>query len=81
MTAQGELTDGKEFDNSFTRGEPISFKLGSGMVIPGWEQGLLGACEGEKRKLKIPPNLGYGESGAGDTIPGTAISHMCLIHQ
>lgn len=67
---QGELTDGTEFDNSFERGEPISFKLGSGMVIPGWEQGLLGACKGEKRKLKIPPHLGYGESGAGDTIPG-----------
>lgn len=67
---RGALTDGTEFDSSYSRGDPLNFKLGSGMVIPGWEQGLLGSCEGEERKLKIPPHLGYGESGVGDKIPG-----------
>lgn len=73
------MTDGTEFDSSYPRGEPLNFKLGSGMVIPGWEQGLLGACEGEKRKLKIPPHLGYGEAGAGDKIPGRRNSLLYLL--
>ncbi|CAK7349410.1 unnamed protein product [Dovyalis caffra] len=69
---RGKLTDGTVFDSSFERGDPISFELGSGQVIKGWDQGLLGACVGEKRKLKIPAKLGYGEQGSPPTIPGGA---------
>jgi len=65
--------DGSEFDSSYERGEPLSFTLGSGQVIKGWDQGLLGMCVGEKRKLVIPPELGYGDSGAGAKIPGGAV--------
>ncbi|GIL67771.1 hypothetical protein Vafri_21293 [Volvox africanus] len=67
----GKLTDGTEFDNSFARGEPIEFQLGSGRVIPGWEEGIQGMCVGEKRRLEIPPHLGYGNEGIGP-IPGGA---------
>ncbi|KAG2301378.1 hypothetical protein Bca52824_030029 [Brassica carinata] len=69
---RGKLTDGTEFDSSYKRGEPFEFELGSGEVIKGWDQGLLGACIGEKRKLKIPAKLGYGEQGSPPTIPGGA---------
>ncbi|KAB2620319.1 FK506-binding protein 2-like [Pyrus ussuriensis x Pyrus communis] len=69
---RGKLTDGTVFDSSFERGDPISFELGSGQVIKGWDQGLLGTCVGEKRKLKIPAKLGYGEQGSPPTIPGGA---------
>ncbi|KAG6787416.1 hypothetical protein Peur_048979 [Populus x canadensis] len=69
---RGKLTDGTVFDSSFERGDPIAFELGSGQVIKGWDQGLLGACVGEKRKLKIPAKLGYGEQGSPPTIPGGA---------
>uniref|UniRef100_A0A6N2LE19 peptidylprolyl isomerase n=1 Tax=Salix viminalis TaxID=40686 RepID=A0A6N2LE19_SALVM len=69
---RGKLTDGTVFDSSFERGDPIGFELGSGQVIKGWDQGLLGACVGEKRKLKIPAKLGYGEQGSPPTIPGGA---------
>eukprot|EP00798_Chlamydomonas_sp_ICE-L_P020661 gene20661-27447_t len=61
----GSLVDGKVFDSSRKRDEPISFKLGGGQVIKGWEEGLMGACVGERRTLRIPPHLGYGDSGAG----------------
>lgn len=69
---QGRLTDGTVFDDSHKRGEPISFTLGKGQVIKGWEQGIEGMQVGEKRVLNIPPELGYGEAGAGDVIPPNA---------
>ncbi|KAI4354242.1 hypothetical protein L6164_003128 [Bauhinia variegata] len=69
---RGKLTDGTVFDSSFERNNPIEFVLGSGQVITGWDQGLLGMCLGEKRKLKIPAKLGYGETGSPPKIPGGA---------
>ncbi|KAF0915648.1 hypothetical protein E2562_037708 [Oryza meyeriana var. granulata] len=69
---RGKLTDGTVFDSSYERGDPIEFELGSGQVIKGWDQGLLGMCIGEKRKLKIPSKLGYGAQGSPPTIPGGA---------
>ncbi|KAG1676342.1 hypothetical protein FOA52_001137 [Chlamydomonas sp. UWO 241] len=68
----GMLTDGSVFDSSVPRNDPFKFKLGGGQVIKGWDQGLLGACVGEKRKLQIPSHLGYGDSGSGGKIPGGA---------
>ncbi|KAJ7961617.1 Peptidylprolyl isomerase [Quillaja saponaria] len=69
---RGKLTDGTVFDSSFERENPIEFELGTGQVIKGWDQGLLGMCVGEKRKLKIPAKLGYGPQGSPPTIPGGA---------
>uniref|UniRef100_A0A0F7H0U6 peptidylprolyl isomerase n=1 Tax=Cypripedium formosanum TaxID=53042 RepID=A0A0F7H0U6_9ASPA len=69
---RGKLTDGKVFDSSFERGDPFEFKLGQGQVIKGWDQGLQGMCLGEKRKLKIPASLGYGDQGSPPSIPGGA---------
>jgi len=69
---QGRLTDGTIFDDSQKRGMPFSFTLGSGQVIPGWEQGIDGMKIGEKRVLTIPPELGYGAAGAGGVIPPNA---------
>ena len=69
---QGRLTDGTIFDDSQKRGPPFSFTLGSGQVIPGWEQGIAGMKIGEKRVLTIPPELGYGAAGAGGVIPPNA---------
>jgi len=69
----GTLEDGTEFDSSIPRGQPFTFTLGRGQVIKGWDQGLLGMCEGDKRRLTIPPELGYGKRGFGDVIPPNAI--------
>jgi FKBP-type peptidyl-prolyl cis-trans isomerase len=65
----GWLTDGKKFDSSVDRNEPFQFKLGAGMVIPGWDEGVAGMKIGGKRQLRIPPDLGYGARGAGAAIP------------
>ncbi|KAK6181235.1 hypothetical protein SNE40_009133 [Patella caerulea] len=72
MHYTGKLEDGTEFDSSVSRNSPFVFTLGSGQVIKGWDQGLLGMCEGEKRKLVIPSDLGYGSRGAPPKIPADA---------
>ena len=59
---------GKQFDASWDRGEPFAFKLGKGQVIAGWDQGVAGMKVGGRRKLTIPPHLGYGARGAGAAI-------------
>jgi FKBP-type peptidyl-prolyl cis-trans isomerase len=68
----GYLTNGKKFDSSLDRGEPLQFPLGKGVVIRGWDKGIVGMKEGGKRKLTIPPKLAYGERGAGGVIPPNA---------
>ena len=68
----GWLTDGKKFDSSVDRGEPFSFPLGAERVIKGWDEGVAGMKVGGKRKLMIPPQLGYGTRGAGGVIPPNA---------
>lgn len=68
----GWLEDGTKFDSSIDRGEPITFNLGMGQVIPGWDLGLRGMTVGSTRQLRIPSNLAYGESGAGGVIPPNA---------
>ncbi len=65
----GWLTNGTKFDSSLDRGKPFSFALGRGSVIKGWDQGVAGMKIGGKRKLTIPPELGYGAQGAGGAIP------------
>jgi peptidylprolyl isomerase len=68
---RGTLQSGKEFDSSYGRG-PFSFPLGAGRVIKGWDEGVAGMQVGGKRKLVIPPDLAYGERGAGGVIPPNA---------
>lgn len=68
----GTLKDGSEFDNSYKRGEPIKFTLGSGQVIKGWDLGVAELSVGEKGVLTISPEYGYGAQGAGNVIPGDA---------
>merc|ERR1712186_196659 len=68
----GTLESGAKFDSSYDRSEPFKFQIGVGQVIRGWEEGVFGMCIGEKRKLIVPPELGYGDQGAGQVIPGGA---------
>ena len=68
----GCLTDGKKFDSSYDRQEPFEFVLGTGSVIPGWDEGIQGMQPGAKRRLVIPPDLAYGPRGAGAVIPPNA---------
>jgi peptidylprolyl isomerase len=68
----GKLQDGTVFDSSVSRGEPIRFPLGIGMVIPGWEEGIALMRQGGKAILTIPPDLAYGPQGSGDVIPPNA---------
>ncbi len=65
---------GEEFDASYNRGEPLSFRLGVGQVIAGWDRGVAGMRVGGRRQLVIPPHLGYGDRGAGGVIkPGETL--------
>ena len=68
----GWLTNGSKFDSSKDRNEPFEFSLGARHVIAGWDEGVQGMQEGGKRKLTIPPELGYGARGAGGVIPPNA---------
>ena len=68
----GWLVDGTKFDSSHDRNRPFRFKLGAGQVIRGWDEGVAGMKVGGKRKLGIPPDLGYGSQGARGAIPPNA---------
>jgi FKBP-type peptidyl-prolyl cis-trans isomerase FkpA len=68
----GWLTNGTKFDSSKDRNDPFVFPLGAGSVIKGWDEGVQGMKVGGKRKLTIPPALGYGARGAGGVIPPNA---------
>ena len=68
----GTLEDGTKFDSSLDRGQPFTFPIGAGRVIKGWDEGVMTMKVGGKRKLVIPPQLGYGARGAGGVIPPNA---------
>ena len=68
----GWLADGRKFDSSVDRKEPFSFRVGAGQVIKGWDEGVGTMKVGGKRKLTVPPQLGYGARGAGNVIPPNA---------
>lgn len=68
----GWLENGTKFDSSVDRGEPFVFTIGTGEVIPGWDEGVMSMKVGGKRRLIVPPQLGYGAAGAGGVIPPNA---------
>jgi FKBP-type peptidyl-prolyl cis-trans isomerase len=69
----GRFTNGQVFDNSYDRGEPLTFRLGTGAVIAGVDQGVVGMKVGGKRRLTVPPNLAYGSSGQGSIPPNATL--------
>lgn len=69
----GTLTDGIKFDSSYDRNQPFTFNLGAGEVIQGWDQGVVGMKVGGKRKLTIPPSLGYGSQTVGSIPPNSTL--------
>jgi FKBP-type peptidyl-prolyl cis-trans isomerase len=69
----GWLANGTKFDSSVDRKQPFKFKLGAGQVIPGWDQGVSGMLVGGKRRLTIPPSLGYGARGVGPIPPDSTL--------
>jgi peptidylprolyl isomerase/FKBP-type peptidyl-prolyl cis-trans isomerase FkpA len=69
----GTLTDGTTFDSSYSRNQPFTFNLGAGEVIQGWDQGVVGMKVGGKRKLTIPPSLGYGAQAVGSIPPNSTL--------
>jgi peptidylprolyl isomerase len=72
------FSTGEEFDASWNRGTPLQFQLGAGRVIAGWDQGVAGMKVGGRRQLVIPPDLAYGERGAGQAIaPGETLIFVC----
>lgn len=72
------FSSGEEFDSSWNRGAPLSFPLGAGRVIQGWDQGIQGMKVGGRRQLVIPSHLAYGERGAGGVIaPGETLIFVC----
>lgn len=72
------FSTGEEFDASWSRGDPLEFRLGAGHVIAGWDQGVQGMKVGGRRQLIIPPDLAYGDRGAGHAIaPGETLIFMC----
>jgi peptidylprolyl isomerase len=71
-------SSGEEFDASYNRGTPLSFRVGIGQVIAGWDQGIVGMKVGGRRQLVIPAHLGYGDRGAGGVIaPGETLVFVC----
>jgi FKBP-type peptidyl-prolyl cis-trans isomerase len=68
----GRLVDGTEFDNSWKRASPAQFPIGRGMLIQGWDKGLIGMRVGGRRRLTVPPSLGYGAAGRPPVIPQSA---------
>ena len=72
MHYTGKLEDGDTFDSSRRLNNPLDFQIGVGKVIKGWDEGIIGMCIGEKRKLIIPSHLGYGKRGSPGSIPGGA---------
>ena len=72
------FSTGEEFDASWNRGDPLEFRLGTGQVIAGWDQGVQGMRVGGRRQLVIPPDLAYGDRGAGrDIAPGETLIFVC----
>ena len=70
---EGRLQDGTVFDSSYTRGEPIAFELGAGEVPAGLDEGIVGMRLFGRRRLTVPPHLGYGEEGVPDLVPPNAV--------